>query len=520
MGLRTRWTTAVAVAMVAGVVGAPPAHAGSFPPVAVPDTLSAVLGTQVVVNPLLNDTDADGESLALDPTLTLQSGTATVAVVGAGPDVAITPTTAERVVVGYTVVDSSGASASSTITVDVAPPAPPPNQAPVATPDVAQMYSGGQLAIDPRTNDSDPDADALTITSAAVSSGAGSVTTDGQLLTIGAAPGFVGLLVITYTVSDPRGGQSQATVTVDVIKAPNRPPVAVADAVSVKVGRTYRIAPVANDTDPDGDRLTLVKVGKVKHGTAKRSGSKVVYRAPKSWTGVTKVRYTVRDASGATSKGTLTITVERRAPAKPKPKPTPKPPAAGGTPSKAAVESALARLGLPTGSANGRYDDSTRRAVCAWRTITGRPAKRTLPSAAEARAIVATDGLPAPLGSMVTGVNVSVTCQAAFWVSGTRGYRRVMAATTGKPGYRTRLGIHRVFITHRVWRYSTIYPEARMYKPMQFSGGQAIHGSSTDRLVKTYPASHGCVRMLHRDVDALQAGGVGNGTAVRVFGAW
>jgi hypothetical protein len=223
------------------------------------------------------------------------------------------------------------------------------------------------------------------------------------------------------------------------------------------------------------------------------------------------------------TKGTLTITVERRTPiAKPKPppKPKPEPPAAADGPSKAAVESALARLGLPTGSANGHYDARTRRAVCAWRTVTGRPEGRGAPTAAEARAIVATEGLPSAQGSMVTGVNVSITCQAAFWVGANREYRRVMAATTGKKGFDTRVGTHRVFVTHHVWRYSTIYPEARMYKPMQFSGGQALHGSATDRLVKTYPASHGCVRMLHRDIDAMQAGGVGNGTVVRVFGAW
>ena len=245
----------------------------------------------------------------------------------------------------------------------------------MATPDVAQMYSGGQLQVDPRANDSDPDGEALTVTSAVVTSGAGTVTTDGQVLAIGAAAGFVGPLVVTYAVSDPRGGQAQSTVTVDVITAPNRPPVAGTDAVSVKVGRTYRIPVLANDSDPDGDRLTLVKVGKAKHGTARRSGSKVVYRAPKSWTGTTKVAYTVRDAAGATTRGTLTITVERRTPvAKPTPKPKPtRRPLAGDGPSKADVESALARLGLPTGSADGRYDARTRRAVCAWRTVTGRP---------------------------------------------------------------------------------------------------------------------------------------------------
>ena len=515
MGLRTRWTTAVAAAMVVGMVGAPPAHAGtSGPPVAVPDTASTVVGAPVRINPVSNDTSPDGLALQLIGVPTVTSGWAAVGVEGA--EVVITPLVGTSTPLSLTYVVSDGTTPiPGTITVDVL------NQAPVAVPDVAQMYSGGQLQVDPRANDSDPDGEGLTVASATVSAGEGTVTVDSQGLVIGAAAGFVGPLVVTYVVSDPRGGLTASTVTVDVVKAPNRPPVAVTDAVSVKVGRSYRIPVLANDSDPDGDAFTLVKVGKAKHGTARRSGSKVVFRAPKSWTGTTTVRYTVRDATGASTTGTLAVTVERRTPAtKPKPKPQPEPPAAGDAPSKSVVESALARLGLPTGSADGHYDARTRRAVCAWRTVTGRPVSRKAPSAAEAKAIVATGGLPTAQGSMVTGVNVSITCQAAFWVGANREYRRVMAATTGKKGFRTRVGTHRIFMTHHVWRYSTIYPEARMYKPMQFSGGQALHGSSTDRLVKTYPASHGCVRMLHRDVDALQAGGVGNGTVVRVFGAW
>jgi hypothetical protein len=513
MGLRTRWTTAVAAVMVLGMVSAAPAHAGpSGPPVAVPDTASTVVGAPVRINPVTNDTHPDGMALQLIGVPTVTSGSATVSVEGG--DVVITPLVGTTAPLSLTYVVSDGTTPTpGTITVDVL------NQAPTAAPDVAQMYSGGQLQVDPRANDSDPDGEGLTVVSAAVTSGIGTVSTDGQVLVIAAATGYVGPLVVTYVISDPRGGQAQSTVTVDVIKAPNRPPVAGTDSVLVKVGRTYRIPVLANDSDPDGDRLSLVKVGKATHGSAKRSGSKVVYRAPKSWTGTINVRYTVRDAAGERTTGTLTITVERRTPAA-KPKPRPTPPAAGDGPSRAAVESALARLGLPTGSADGRYDAGTRRAVCAWRTVTGRPAGRGLPSRSEAKAIVATGGLPSAKGSMVTGVNVSVTCQAAFWVGANREYRRVMAAATGKPGFRTRLGTHRVFRSHSIWRYSTIYPEARMYKPMQFSGGQAMHGSATDGLVKTYPASHGCVRMLHRDIDAMQAGGVGNGTLVRVFGAW
>ncbi len=57
MGLRTRWTTAVAAVMVLGVVGAAPAHADpNTAPVAVPDTASVVVGAEVRIDPLANDT--------------------------------------------------------------------------------------------------------------------------------------------------------------------------------------------------------------------------------------------------------------------------------------------------------------------------------------------------------------------------------------------------------------------------------------------------------------------------------
>jgi lipoprotein-anchoring transpeptidase ErfK/SrfK len=47
-----------------------------------------------------------------------------------------------------------------------------------------------------------------------------------------------------------------------------------------------------------------------------------------------------------------------------------------------------------------------------------------------------------------------------------------------------------------------------------------VHGSATDALVLPYPASHGCVRMLHSAIDELWANGVGIGTKVLVYGNW
>jgi hypothetical protein len=506
--------TAAASALALIAVAAPPASAGSAP-VATPDALALVSGGTGLVAPLANDVDPDGTPLTLgfDPA-SVPAGQASAVV---GPDGAITFTAAPgfvgTFVVPYQARDAEDLVAASTITVTVAAA---PNQPPVANPDTATVVVGGQVVLDPRSNDGDPDGDPLQVTAATVVSGSGSVTLVGPGLAITGTA--AGTLVVAYTLADGRGGTATSTVTVTVTAAPpppNRAPVAAADQVAVQAGRSVTVRVLANDTDPDGDALRLVKVAKPSKGTAKRVGSAIRVRAPKS-AGTVRVRYTVADARGARSTGVLTVSVT----AKPKPAPKPKP-AGGATPDRRAVEAALARLGLPGGAVDGRYDALTRRATCTWRTVTGRTASRALPSAAEARAIVATGGLPGASSAMVTGVNVSITCQAVFWVGTDRSYRRIMPGTTGIPGqYSTRLGVHRIFVTHRVWRTSTIYPEARMYKPMQFSGGQALHGSATDRLVKSSPASHGCVRMLHRDIDALQSGGVGNGTLVRVFGRW
>lgn len=401
------------------------------------------------------------------------------------------------------------------------------NNPPVAVADVLEMPSRSEVRFDPRTNDSDPDGDTLSIASAVVTSGPGSVGVDlgTQELVIRAAADSVEPLVITYVVQDPGGLQAEATVTVTVTAATPTPqppapanhrPVAVKDKLDAGTGNEYRVRVLANDSDPDGDKITLLTVSRAKHGVAKVSGSKIVYQAHWNWTGRTRVTYRIRDAQGATDKGVLVIRVRPSVVKLPK-----KSARSSRTATRYEVEAALARLGMPTGYVNGTYDSATQRAVCAWRTVSGLRAHRGLPTAKEARRIIATrTKLPRAQAYMVGGVNVSITCQAVFWVSDAGKYRRIMPGTTGMSGYGTRVGTWRIFVTHRTWRYSTIYPEARMYKPMQFSGGQALHGSATDALVTTYPASHGCVRMLHRDIDALQAGGVGNGTLVKVFGAW
>ena len=388
-----------------------------------------------------------------------------------------------------------------------------PNHPPQAVTDKVSVVAGKAVAINPLANDRDPDKDPLRLVSAtSANPAAGSAPSPPATASSSRPrPSSPGGFTVKYVVADGLGGRAQGAVLRHRDGAPakpkpvNRAPVARGDTATVLAGSRTRIKVLANDSDPDRDRIKLVSVGKASMGKAKRKGKKIRFTAP-STPGKATMTYTIRDKHGARASAVLRVTVKARPVSK--------------NPSRPSVEAALRRLGLPVGAANGSYDGATRRAVCSWRTITGRSAHRGLPSASEARAIVAMHRLPRARSTMATGVTVSITCQSAFWVGKARTYKRVMAACSGTSGYRTRLGSFRVFRSFTTWRWSTIYPEARMYKPMQFSGGQALHGSATDRLVKTYPASHGCVRMFHRDIDAMHRGGLGLGTKVKVIGHW
>ena len=222
---------------------------------------------------------------------------------------------------------------------------------------------------------------------------------------------------------------------------------------------------------------------------------------------------------------TPTATAPRPIPTALLPKPTPTPTVTtAGYPSRKQVEQAFDRLGIPTGRVNGEWGEDTRRAACIWRELTGKPVSRNYPTTTERTDILKTKTLTVP-NTMVVGMNVNVQCQSGLWISqranGTAYIRRIVQVTTGlTSSHPTRTGTFQIARATNDWHESTEYPGAMMYRPMYFSGGQALHGSATDRLIGPRPASHGCVRMLHADVDRLWSSGFGVGDTVRVYGRW
>jgi len=188
------------------------------------------------------------------------------------------------------------------------------------------------------------------------------------------------------------------------------------------------------------------------------------------------------------------------------------------------VESVLKAWKFPVGNPDGYFDQSTRQALCAWRDLAGRNVTHSLPSIRE-RFMLNRAVRPKVPTRLVVGLNVNIACQVVIWivkdkVTGEHKIRKVFEATTGMSEFPTRTGTFHIYAQRNEWQESDLYPGAMMYRPKYFNGGQAFHGSATDALIVPYPASHGCVRMLHRDIQELWYSHVGIGTMVKVYGHW
>ncbi|WP_057792965.1 Ig-like domain-containing protein [Roseovarius atlanticus] len=122
----------------------------------------------------------------------------------------------------------------------VSPVEPPANNAPTARDDAAAVLEGYSVLINVLADDSDPDGDALVIHSLGSAANGQVVVENGQVRYT-PNEGFNGSDTFTYTIADPSGAQSTASVTVGVTAglAPEEPaPTPVSDVRSYVVGNS------------------------------------------------------------------------------------------------------------------------------------------------------------------------------------------------------------------------------------------------------------------------------------------
>ncbi|HZF36175.1 MAG TPA: cadherin-like domain-containing protein [Candidatus Angelobacter sp.] len=285
---------------------------GNTPPLAVDDSASTNEDTPLVLPPaalLSNDIDSNGDTITITAVGDAVNGT--VAIDGAG-NVVFTPNANYNgpASFSYTVDDGQGGTATATVNVDVVAV----NDAPVVANSAATTSEDTPLVIAPTTltaNGSDVDGDALTV-SAVGNAVHGTVSIDsaGNVVFTPAA-NYNGPASFSYTVSDGHGGTATATVNVNVT-AVNDAPVAGNDSATATEDTALVITPatlLANDSDVDGNPLSISSVGNATHGTVALNNGNVVFTPAANYNGPASFTYTVSDGQGGSTTATVNVNV-------------------------------------------------------------------------------------------------------------------------------------------------------------------------------------------------------------------
>src|SRR5439155_1200119 len=185
--------------------------------------------------------------------------------------------------------DGNGGTASALITVTVSPA----NDPPVAVDDAANTAEDVPVTISALDNDSDVDGDSLTITSLSPTNGT-AVIVGGTNVVFTPATNLNGTATIGYTISDGNGGTNSALITVTV-SAVNDPPVAVDDAANTSEDVPVTISPLDNDSDVDGDSLTITSVSPTNGTAVIVGGTNVLFTPAANFNGTSAERRVVRE---------------------------------------------------------------------------------------------------------------------------------------------------------------------------------------------------------------------------------
>ena len=287
-------------------------------------------------------THIQGQAVSEGSVITLGSGIGIT--VGAGGQITVTGngSSAANDTFTYQVSNGMGGIASATVNVEVTAPNLNP---PVAQDDGEAVLADATLSDSVLTNngngvDTDPNGDPISVVQVNLTgftAGAPFALPSGALLTMnangtyvydpngafdGLAGGATAVDTFSYTVSDGQGGNDTATVTVTVTGVvSNHAPVAADDSFIIGEDGVSTLGDLlANDSDADGDPLTVVldAWSGSNGGDISADDSGNVYFIPGAafddlavgQTRDTTFTYTVYDAQGASDTATVTVTVQ------------------------------------------------------------------------------------------------------------------------------------------------------------------------------------------------------------------
>jgi subtilisin family serine protease len=188
-------------------------------------------------------------------------------------------------------------------------PPTPPNNPPNAIADDLPVTEDTATDLAVLANDTDADGDTLTVTSAtAAAHGTTSVNANGTVRYVPNA-NYSGDDFFDYTVSDGHGGTDSTSVKLRVQAAPDAP-VAVNDTATTAEDTAVDIAVLANDSDPDGNALTVTGVGAAQRGTPTINANGTVHFVPAAnAVGDAYFEYTISDGTGGSDTASVYVSL-------------------------------------------------------------------------------------------------------------------------------------------------------------------------------------------------------------------
>lgn len=279
-------------------------------PVANADHVVALKGQDVVVKPLANDIDPNGDQVRLTMVDQAAAGQTIQPDYAAGT-FRFSASTAGTYRVAYQVANDSTLQSTGLVRVDVAEPAA---GRPVPADDLAMLPLGGSVVVDALANDTDPAGGVLVLKSVSVPADAAVAVeiVDHGVLRLSAPAGLTAPVDVGYVVSN---GTDEATGRVTVVPLPPATtvtaPAAANDRAVVRVGDIVTVPVLANDRSPSGLPLTIDPAvtieGDAAAGDAFASRDVVRFRATKA--GTVRVNYTVRDTAANFATAQIVLTV-------------------------------------------------------------------------------------------------------------------------------------------------------------------------------------------------------------------
>ena len=277
-------------------------------------TLAAIEDEALVIDPALllaDASDVDGDTLSV---VNVMSDVGTVTQTEAGIVLTTPADFNGTVTLSYDVTDGTALSpAIATVEVNAINDAPVVSGPVVlegADEDSPILFSAADLL----ANASDVDGDALSVLNVTADAGTLVETEDGFALTPPAD--FNGTVTISYDVTD--GDAVVAAAATIEVAAVNDAPIAVDEAVSVGEDGSAVVGVLDNDSDPDGDPLTITALSSSATVTATDNRDGTITVAPTAAaqslddgeTLVETVTYEIQDGNGGIATGSVTITIE------------------------------------------------------------------------------------------------------------------------------------------------------------------------------------------------------------------